>query len=112
MPSPHFRKLIGVMTLAASGAALAGPNYTYGKMTDMSAIAEGLLIRINAPVPDNCAGTPYGWMLIPATNKPIMAAAMMFWATGKRTAEIYTVPATTTGPNAFCTVTQLDTDET
>lgn len=39
MPSCQLRGLIGVITLAASAAAMAGSGWTAGKLIDMSATA-------------------------------------------------------------------------
>ncbi|KQV94744.1 hypothetical protein [Rhizobacter sp. Root1221] len=109
MPSRQLRGLIGALTLAASASAMAGPNWTAGTLVDMSAVPEGLLIRVDTSRPDNCAGTPFAWMLIPAERKIIIAATMMFWATGKRAVDVYTEPSGSSG--AFCLVSQVDTHD-
>ena len=40
--------------------------YLPGSITNITSTTEGLMIMLDTGVPTNCAGTPNGWMLIPA----------------------------------------------
>ena len=63
------------------------------------------MIRLDAGVPTNCTGTPYGWMLIREGNKTMVAAALMAWHTGNRGVTVYTDAIT---PGNFCHINQFD----
>ena len=74
------------------------------RILDVTSIRDGVLIKLDSAVPDNCAGTPYGWMLIPDKNKTILSVALLAEMMGVGGA-VYTsgIPASRT----FCTVTQF-----
>jgi hypothetical protein len=54
--------------------------------------------------PNNCTGTPLGWLLILEANKTMIATALTMWVTGNRRATLYT---NATPPGSFCVVNQF-----
>ena len=66
------------------------------------------MIRFNPAVtlpPDNCAGAPAGWMLIPEASKAMIATTLLAIATNNRTVTVYTSGF---DANGFCAVNQVD----
>ncbi len=91
-----------------SGPARAGTAYdTYvtGRVTDLTSTSSGILIMIDAGVPTNCAGSPYGWILIPQANQAMTATILAYWLSGRRDATVYTDTRTGAG---FCIANQYD----
>ena len=66
------------------GYAGAGETYLAGYVVNMTSLPEGLMIMLDTGVPDNCEGTPYGWMIIPEDNKTMVAVAMMAYLQSDR----------------------------
>lgn len=89
-------------------AAHAGPSYIGGAMSNVSSSAGGLLVMWSSGIPDNCAGTPYNWMIIPESNKTMIAVALTMWSTGRKGGTIYTSQFT---GNGYCVINQLDPDD-
>lgn len=91
----------------ASGTAFAQPTYVSGHISDVTFVWDYVLIRIDAGLPDNCAGTSYGWMKIPVENKSMNAFVVGLWMRG----DAQQVPVTvyTDGlVGGYCRITQLD----
>jgi hypothetical protein len=92
---------------AGSGTALAQPTYITGHINDVTFVWDAVLIRIDAGLPDNCAGTSYGWMKIPVENKSMNAFVVGLWMRG----DAQQVPMTvyTDGlVGGYCRITQID----
>ena len=102
-----MKKFIFILAIVFSQVAYAGPHWQEGTITNLTSIKGGLLIMLDggAGLPDNCVGTPYGWMLISEADKAMTATALTMWATGNRTATVYTNAYTGSG---FCEIHQLD----
>lgn len=102
-----FRAILAAasFTLATSLPARAAETWLQGTLSEVTTVPEGLLIRLDNGQPTQCAGTPFGWMLIPEANKTMLAMTMMLWMSGKRSMVIYTRAYTGDG---YCTITQVD----
>ncbi|TMP82322.1 hypothetical protein CWB73_05385 [Pseudoalteromonas phenolica] len=74
--------LISFIILFFCNATFAAPNYTSGKIKNITAVPEGLLIMIDRDLPDNCEGTPYGWMLIKKDYSTIVSVVLASWVAG------------------------------
>ena len=97
--------LLAVASLLSSVSAVA--QNTSGHITAIDATVNGLMLMTDGPVPANCTGTPFNWLLIPAANSPMVALAMgMFFTTGFN-GEVVTLYTSGIGPEGFCTVTQV-----
>jgi hypothetical protein len=91
----------------ASGAAIAQPTYVSGHINDITFAWDAVLIRVDAGLPDNCAGTSYGWMKIPVENKSMNAFVVGLWMRGDAQQVVVTV-YTDGLLNGYCRVTQID----
>ena len=85
----------------------AATTYAVGHINNITMGADTVLIKLDVPLADNCAGTGYGWMLIPATAKTLQAFVLALWARGDLanvTMTVYTDPVV----NGYCSVNQID----
>ncbi len=98
--------VLAISILPVSG--FAASHYAGGRITNITTYPGGTLIMIDAALPDNCAGTPYGWMLVREEHKTMNSLVLTMWATGKTKATIYTKPKTDT---SYCELTQIDPGE-
>lgn len=87
--------------------ASAEETYVSGHITNLTSTTAGIMIMMSGGVPGNCAGTPYGWMLIPETSKAMVAMALAMWASGRTGASVYTHM----GSGGYCVIDQLDPHE-
>ncbi len=100
------RKLILLSLLVFSNSAISAGHYLSGEITDISSVAAGLLIMLSSGTPDNCASTPYNWMLIKEENKTMVSVALTMWATKNMAVTVYTdsfAPG-----SGYCVINQLD----
>ena len=98
--------LLTVTSLISSVSAFA--QYTTGHITAIDATASGLMVMTDGPLPANCTGTPFNWLLIPSANSPMVALAMGVYLTSGFNGAVVTfytggIPT----PGDFCTVTQV-----
>jgi hypothetical protein len=103
-----MKKLLAALLLLSSfygTVAHAGPNWLGGSISSLTSATGGLLIMLDSGIPDNCQGTPYGWMLIKEVDRALTAVALTMWATGRKAGTVYTsAPASVGG---YCVITQL-----
>ena len=97
--------LIGLCV--AAGTASAADTYLHGHINNVTFAGESLMIKLDAGLPDNCAGTSYGWMEIPATYKSMTAFVIGLWMRGDSTQTLVTV-YTQGLVGGYCRVTQVD----
>jgi hypothetical protein len=76
--------------VAMPGGAISASSWQSGNISNITSIPGGLMIMLDSGMPDNCAGSPFGWMLIPEANKTIIATTLMVWAMGKKYVSVYT----------------------
>ena len=97
--------IIGVLImLSVTAPAFAGPNNVYGNLNGYSTVPGGLLIMVDTGIPDNCAGTPYGWMIIAEEDKAMLAVVLMRVNQDLMGVGVYSAGVFYQG---FCRVTQL-----
>ena len=90
------KRIVSALTICIFGfshAALGAATYVSGHITDFTYYEDGVMIQIDAGIPDNCAGTPGGWMKVPAEHKPMMAFLLALWSRGdaaQTTVAVYT----------------------
>lgn len=99
------RAAIAGAALTAASACWSAENYQPGIINNITTIPEGVLLMLDSGPPTNCAGTAYGWMLVPEANKTMVATVLMMWISGQRKVVVYSQPYTGTG---VCTLTQVD----
>jgi hypothetical protein len=82
-----------------------GSDYVTGNITQYTTTTDGVLLMVDAGPSANCKGTPYGWMLVPETNKTLVAMTLTAIANGKKAVTLYTAGFTGTTP--YCVVNQV-----
>jgi hypothetical protein len=97
-----------LIILAVTVPAFGGPNYIYGNIINYSSLQGGLLIMIDTGIPDNCSGTPYGWMIISQEDKAMLAVALMNISLDKMGVGVY---SDGTWVQGICRVTQLQSTD-
>ena len=103
-----MRRLLAMaFCLIISSPALSGPNYQGGTITDLTAITSGIMIRLDSGVPDNCKGTPHGWMLVKQEHTAITSTVLTAWTSGNKSITVYTSGRGNSG-SEFCEITQFD----
>jgi hypothetical protein len=107
-----MRRLVASLALLLlTWQSHAQPTYASGRINNITFVNDMVLIKLDVPLPGNCAGTGWGWMAIPATNKPIQAFVLALQARGALstvTVLVYTDPV---GGSGYCTVSQIDPTE-
>lgn len=101
-------RFIGIVSLlmAVSGQSVAGPYHQAGKISDITVGTLGLMLKMDSGLPDNCAGTPYGWMLVDQQHTALTSVVLAAWAAQRTEGVIYTSGrAADTG---YCLVSQFD----
>lgn len=101
-----------ILLLGVFGAprdVYAYANYEVGHITRVSYTTYGVLIMMDGGLPDNCAGTPDGWMLVGSSYTGMIAFITGLWMRGD--ASQVTVTAYTGGVDSttFCEIGQIDT---
>jgi hypothetical protein len=105
-------KRVSIAALAAvvwlaSLPVSAAASYMTGRIIDITFTQDWMMIRLDTGLPDNCIGTAYGWMKIPAESKPMTAFAMGLWLRGDNTQVDVTV-YTSGIVDGYCRITQID----
>lgn len=101
---------LGATAMLAAIPIHAAADYQTGHISRVSYVGDHLLIMIDTPLPGNCSNTTYSWMMVSATNKPMLAFVTGLWMRGDAADKplvIYTSPTDGTG---FCQVYQIDTE--
>lgn len=75
-----------------------------GNINNITTMRGAMLIMLDTGVPDNCQGTPYGWMLIRQEDRVVVNMVMAMWASERRNATVYTVGMV----DGWCEVQQID----
>jgi hypothetical protein len=97
--------LLTLTSLLSSAAAVA--DGTTGHITAIDATVNGLMVMTDGPLPPNCTGTPFNWLLIPAANSPMVALAMGVYLTSGFNGPTVAVYTSGIGTGGFCIVSQV-----
>ncbi|MET1257464.1 hypothetical protein [Aliikangiella maris] len=98
--------LVLALTVANSVRATIGPGHVNGKITNITSVTTGILVRIDSSiVPENCT-SGQAWMQIKQENTAMITMIMTAWTLG-RNVTIYTSPTT----SSYCNVIQVDPAE-
>ncbi len=96
---------LGMMFSASSHAAI-GPGHVSGKITNITSISSGLLIRVGAnEVPESCDSGRV-WMAISQNKTAMTSLTLTAWTLG-RAVTVYTAPTST----GYCQIHQVDPNE-
>lgn len=107
------RSRFAVLAVALRGiapTAFAGPSWQTGRINNVTVSGDQVLITLDSGLPDNCAGTAYGWMMISPSYKAMQALVLALWARGDMGSSTLTV-FTSGLVGGYCQVTQLDPAE-
>lgn len=92
-----------VFALGTNAWAVIGPGHVSGKITNITSITAGILVRIGSnEVPENCTSGE-AWMLIKQADSAMISMTITAWTLG-RGVTVYTSPAI----SGFCQVGQVD----
>jgi hypothetical protein len=99
--------------LFCAPTALAASYSETGHIVAMSVVdgnggpPNGVVISLDSGLPDNCSGTPFGWMWVPAGSSVIAAYVLGLWLSGNAPSVSVTVYTSGLSSNGFCQVTQV-----
>ena len=95
--------IIAMLFFSFSANSTIGDGHVSGKITNITSVGSGLLVRIGAnEVPRNCTSGAV-WMEIKQANTAMISLTLTAWTLGKNV-DVYVSPAT----NGYCQVWQLD----
>lgn len=103
-----FVNILVLVGLFASFAARSAFNYQSGRISNLTTVTQGVMIMLDSGLPDNCVGAPYGWMLIPETNKAMTALVLGMWLNGTAANTPIYVYTNDYVPGNYCVVNQVD----
>jgi len=106
------RKIRSLASLCAivgiAAQAQAEPTYLSGHITNVTFSGTQTMIMLDTGLPDNCIGSPYGWMIIPADYKPMTAFVLGLWMRGDGPQVAVTVYTDGLVIGNYCRINQLD----
>ncbi len=103
-----FKKILGLSLFVFGFSALsyAQPGHVSGKITNITSLSSGLLVRIaNNKIPENCTSGS-AWMVIKQENTAMISLTLTAWTLGREVV-VYTSPSS----SGYCEVTQVDPAE-
>ena len=101
-----LKYLFFIFLFTVTTQVIAGPNYQGGKIKNLTAVTSGIMISLDSGLPDNCEGTPYGWMLIKQEYAAITSVVLAAWASGNKSGTVYTLGRE--NGTGYCLITQFD----
>lgn len=102
-----MKTFICVLSLCfCSFIAEAGANYQAGKIIDLTATSDGLMIKMDEGLPDNCEGTSHGWMLVKKEDTAIISVVLATWMAERAIGTVYT--SGRENGAGYCRVNQFD----
>ena len=96
-----------LVSITLSASVSAAPTYISGHIYDVTFAGDSVMIRIDTGLPDNCVGSPYGWIKIPPEDKPMAAFVVGLWMRGDEASTNVTV-YTNGLVGGYCQAGQLD----
>ena len=94
---------LGIVLCSPNTYAAVGAGHVSGKITNITSVESGVLVRIEAnEVPQNCTSGE-AWMEIKQSKTAIISLTLASWTLG-RGVTVYTTAAST----GLCQVTQVD----
>lgn len=96
-----------LITLVSTNALADAANQN-GRINNITVAGNTVLIRLDTGLPDNCTGTPYGWMQVPEASKVMQSLVLGMWMRGDAAETVVTVYTTGLGTNGYCQINQID----
>ncbi|MBD1567700.1 hypothetical protein [Vibrio sp. S12_S33] len=102
-----MKKLFWCFLLSViSIGSFAAEHYQTGKIKNLTVTTAGIMIMMDTGQPDNCAGTPYGWLFIKQEHTALTSVILAAWASGNKSGTVYTTGRE--GGVGYCLVNQFD----
>lgn len=101
-----MKKIVILISLGILTFINAGVNYQHGNIKNLTAVTDGIMIMLDSGLPDNCLGTPYGWMLVKEEHQAITAVILSAWASGNKLGTVYT--SGRENGKGYCLIDQYD----
>jgi hypothetical protein len=99
-----WKLILALCSLTFACPAFAPASWLGGNIINVTSWPGGLMIALDTGLPDNCLGSPYGWMKIAETSKTMIAVTLL--------ARIQNVPVVvyTDGKDSsgYCVINQVD----
>jgi hypothetical protein len=92
---------------AISAGAQTAPAYVSGHISNVTFAGDSVMIMVDAGLPDNCAGTGWGWMKVPSESKYMSAFVIGLWMRGDAAQTVVTV-YTDGLVGGYCRIAQID----
>ena len=106
MKPRNLHLLLSLFLLTKYCYAEIGPNHVVGKISNITSIESGILVRLGEnETPENCTSSLV-WMEIAQHKTAMTSLILATWALG-RDVVIYTAPSS----SGYCQVTQVDPNE-
>ncbi len=100
------KNLVALILSLASINCWSAANYQSGNIRNLTAVKAGIMISMDSGLPDNCEGTPYGWLLIKQEYTAITSVVLAAWASGNKSGTVYTDGRE--NGSGYCVVGQFD----
>ena len=98
-----------VFIFILSSNSNAAENYASGTITNLTVGTAGIMIKLSGSLPNNCEGTPYGWILIKQEYSAMTSVILASWISQKTKGVFYTSGLLNGTGN--CILTQFDPTE-
>lgn len=99
---------IATLMVLASTSAAAYDSYQTGRIADVTVAGNTMLLRLDTGMPDNCAGTPFGWLQVPEASKVMQAFVLGVWMRGDAAQTSVTVYTDARTGGGYCQINQID----
>jgi hypothetical protein len=99
--------MAGCFALLNATGVMAAPNYIQGRISNVTFAHDFVMVMVDSGLPENCVGTGWGWLKIPAENKPMIAFVTGLWLRGDSASTFVTV-YTDGLVDGYCRITQID----
>ena len=96
---------MGAFFFSLAAYSSAASHYISGSISNLTVTTEGIMVMVTGGLPDNCIGTPWGWMLIKQENAALTSVVLASWVSGNTNGTFYT-SASESGH--YCTINQFD----
>jgi len=99
--------IVLVALIAGHASAQTAAIYVSGHISNVTFAQDYVMIMVDSGLPDNCAGTAWGWMKVAPENKAMTAFVIGLWMRGDAAQTNVTVY---TGGivGGYCRVDQID----
>lgn len=98
--------VMSIAVMLSTTSAIAGQSNITGNISNSTFIRGGTLFMLDSGLPDNCYGSPWGWIKVKDEDKSLSRVIAALWLTDKRQVTVYTDGRE--NGTGFCIVNQID----